>query len=159
MRILRVAIDNRRRRFEVTTRRQTWVFPYAKVDPRPTAEDRIAEVFVDDELGRQAFTYRLASGREGSVHIDSVLEYNEDPAYMADLALYRLSQEARARFEASGLSAREVAGRLGTSPTQLYRLLDPTNYTKSLRQLVGLLYVLGCEVDVHVSERSTPAAS
>ena len=83
----------------------------------------------------------------------------EDPAYRADLALYRLSQEARARFEASGLSARGVASRLGTSPTQLYRLLDPTNYTKSLRQLVGLLYVLGGEVDVHVSERSTPAAS
>ena len=43
-----------------------------------------------------------------SVHIDSVLEYNEDPGYMADLALYRLSQEERERFEAYGLSAREV---------------------------------------------------
>ena len=59
---------------------------------------------------------QLESGAEGSVHIDSVLEYNEDPGYMADLALYRLSQEARERFEASGLSAREVARSLGTSP-------------------------------------------
>ena len=32
------------------------------------------------------------------------------------------------------LSAREVARLLGTSPTQPYRLLDPTNYTKSLRR-------------------------
>lgn len=159
MKILRVSTDNRRRRFEVITRRQTFMFPYAKTDPRPSSDDRIAEVFVDDELGHEAFTYRLGSGREGSVHIDSVLEYNKDPAYMANLALYRLSQEARMRFEASGLSAREVAGRLGTSPTQLYRLLDPTNYTKSLHQLVGLLYVLGFEVDMQVSERSTYASS
>lgn len=43
---------------------------------------------------------------------------------------------------------------LDTSPTQLYQLLDPTNYAKSLRQLISLLYVLGCEVDVEIKERS-----
>ena len=73
---------------------------------------------------------------------------------MADLALYRLSQRARTRFLDSGLSAREVARSLGTSPTQLYRLLDPTNYTKSLRQLMALLHLLGCDVDDEVKERS-----
>ena len=135
------------------------MFPYAKAEPIPMTDDRIVEVFVDPELGREAFTYRLESGAEGSVHIDSVLEYNEDPGYMADLALYRLSQEARERFEASGLSAREVARSLGTSPTQLYRLLDPTNYTKSLRQLMALLYLLGCDVDVEVRKRGPHAAS
>ncbi len=54
---------------------------------------------------------------------------------------------------------REVARRLGTSPTQLSRLLDLTNYTKSLRQLLGLLVVLGCDVDVAVTERAPRAAS
>ncbi len=159
MKIQTVTANNRRHLFEVQTRRQTLVFPYAKTDPAPSSDDRVSEVFVDPELGREGFTYRLASGVEGSVHIDSVLEYNEDPAYMADLALYRLSQQARARFEASGLSAREVARSLGTSPTQLYRLLDPTNYTKSLRQLMALLYLLGCDVDVEVKERRPRAAS
>ena len=110
-------------------------------------------MFVDPELGREGFTYRLASGAEGSVHVDAVLEYNEDPSFMAELALYRLTQEARERFETSGLSVREVARWLGTSPAQLYRLLDPTNYAKSMRQLVALLYVLGCEVNVRVTER------
>jgi hypothetical protein len=110
-------------------------------------------VYVDPELGREGFTYRLTSGQEGSVHIDDVLEYNEDPAYMAELTMYRLSQAARAKFEASGLSSREVARWLGTSPAQLYRLLDPTNYTKSLRQLFSLLYLLGCEVDIEVKDR------
>lgn len=78
---------------------------------------------------------------------------------MADLVLYGLTQAARTRFESSGLSTREVARSLGTSPTQLYRLLDPTNYAKYLRQLMALLYLLGCDVDVGVTERRGRAAS
>jgi hypothetical protein len=159
VKIARVTANNRRHLFEVHTRREDFVFPYAKGEPVPTADDHIVEVFVDPELGREGFTYRLESGAEGSVHIDSVLEYNQDPGYMADLALYRLSQEARRRYEASGLSAREVARSLGTSPTQLYRLLEPTNYTKSLRQLIALLYLLGCDIEVEVKERAPRAAS
>lgn len=153
MKILSVVANNRKRAFEVRLRSRTLVLPYAKVDPRPSANDRISEVFVDSELGREAFTYRLASGAEGSVHVDAVLEYNDDPSYMAELTLYRLTQEARERFEASGLTVREVARWLGTSPAQFYRLLDPANYAKSVRQLISLLYVLGCEVDLRVTER------
>ena len=78
---------------------------------------------------------------------------------MADLTLYRLTQDARTHFENSGLSTREVARSLGTSPTQLYRLLDPTNYAKSVRQLMALLYLLGCDIDVEVKERPSRAAS
>lgn len=52
-------------------------------------------MYVDPELGREGFTYQLSSGAEGSVHIDAVLEYNEDPSYMAELTMYRLTQEAR----------------------------------------------------------------
>jgi hypothetical protein len=159
VKILGVEANNRRRLFEVRTRRETFVFPYAKVHPVPSAGDRVAEVFADPELGREAFTFRLASGAEGSVHIDAVLEYNEDPSYLADLTLYRLTQEARTRLENSGLSTREVARSLGTSPTQLYRLIDPTNYSKSLRQLMALLYLLGCDVDVEVKERRRRAVS
>lgn len=159
MKITAVTTDNRKRRFEVKTRRQIFMFPYAKANPAPTSSDRVAEVFVDAELGREAITYRLASGAEGSVHIDAVLEYNEDPSYMADLTLYRLTQEARSRLDTSGLSVREVARSLGTSPAQLYRLLDPTNYTKSLRQLMSLLFLLGCDVDVEVKTRRSRAAS
>jgi hypothetical protein len=153
MKILNVEANNRKHVFEVRTRRQTLVFPYAKTDPAPSPADRVVEVFVDPELGREGFTYRLNSGAEGSVHIDAVLEYNEDPSYLAELTLYRLTAEARERFESSGLSVRQVSQLLDTSPTQLYRLLDPTNYSKSLRQLLSLLYVLGCEIDVEVKDR------
>ena len=63
------------------------------------------------------------------------------------------------RYEASGLSAREVARLLDTSPTQLYRFLDPTNHAKSLKQLVSLLYLLGAEVEVEVRNRPRRRAS
>ncbi|MGH9090212.1 MAG: hypothetical protein ACRDZR_02350 [Acidimicrobiales bacterium] len=154
MKITGVTANNRRRVFEMATRRASYVMPYAKVDPTPSPRDRIAEVFVDPELGREGFTYILESGAEGSVHVDSVLEYNEDPSYMADLALYELTVEARRRFEESGLSTREIARLLGTSPAQLYRLLDPTNSSKSVRQLILLLYALGFHVELAVRERS-----
>jgi hypothetical protein len=153
MKIVGVVANNRKHVFEVRSRRQTLLFPYPKADPSPTAGDRIVDVFVDPELGREGFTYRLSSGAEGSVHIDDVLEYNEDPTYMAELAMYKLTLEARERFERSQLSAREVARWLSTSPTQLYRLLDPANYAKSLTQLISLLYLLGAEVDVEVTDR------
>lgn len=154
MKITGVTANNRKRVFEVETRKGAYVMPYAKVDPMPSPRDRIAQVYVDAELGREGFTYVLESGAEGSVHIDSVLEYNEDPSYMANLALYELTVEARRRFEESGLSAREVARWLGTSPAQLYRLLDPTNYSKSVKQLILLLYVLGFQLKLAVRKRS-----
>lgn len=153
MKILGVVADNRRRVFEVRTRSGTYVFPFSECDPPPSPDDRLVDVSVDAELGREGFTYELKSGSHGSVHIDAVLDYSEDPALMAELALYRLTAEAREKFEQSPLSAREVARRLGTSPTQLYRLLDPSNYTKSLKQMVALLYVLGYEVDVELTAR------
>jgi hypothetical protein len=153
MKITEVIGNSRRRMFEVRTRRGTLAFPYSECDPPPSPEDRLASVFVDPELGREGFTYELESGAQGSVHIDAVLEYNQDPSYMAELALYRLTTEAQEKFNQSPLSAREVARRLGTSPAQLYRLLDPTNYTKSLKQMFSLLYVLGYEVDVELTAK------
>lgn len=160
MKLVKVVGNNRKHLFEVHLHDRDLAMPYSKVDPAPSANDRLTEVFVDPELGREGFTYRLRSGKEGSVHIDSVLEYNEDPSYLAELTMYRLTQAARERFDASELSAREISRRLGTSPAQLYRLLDPTNYTKSLRQLFSLLHLLGYEIDVDVKERSPrPLAS
>lgn len=159
MKIVGVEANNRKRAFEVRTRRDTYLFPYSVCTPAPSREDRVVETYVDLELAREGFTYVTESGEEGSIHVDSVLEYNEDPAHLADLALYRLTTQARERFDASSLSAREVARRLDTSPAQLYRLLDPTNYTKSVRQLLSLLYVLGWEVDVEIKPRGVGSAA
>jgi hypothetical protein len=53
-----------------------------------------------------------------------VLEYNQDPTYLRDLLLYRLTLEAQKRVAESPLSKREIVRSLGTSAAQLYRLLD-----------------------------------
>jgi len=73
------------------------------------------------------------------VHVEQVLEYNQDPTYLRDLLLYRLTLEAQKRVAKSPLSKREIVRRLGTSAAQLYRLLDQTNYRKSVDQLLALL--------------------
>lgn len=154
MKIRGVAANNRKKAFEIRTYKRVYDFPYALTDPRPGPDDTVERIYVDDELGREGFTYVLASGREGSVHVDSVLEYNKDPSYIADLVLYKLTLEARKRMDSSRLSKREVIRRLGTSASQLYRLLDPANNRKSLRQLMSLLAVLGYEVEIEVARSS-----
>lgn len=152
MTIRNVIVNNRKRQLELRVRSgKVFPVPFVKLDPRPTPKDRIAKAYVDRELGSEAVTYVLESGAEGSVHIDHALEYNEDPAYLADLVIHKLTVEARRRADQSGLSRRELARRLSTSVPQLYRLLDPANTRKSLGQLVALLHLLDCEVDFVVN--------
>lgn len=124
--------------------------PYSKVGPAPSKSDPTKSVYVDEELGREGFTYILKSGAEGSVHIDSVLEYNEDPRYMRDLLLYNLTIEAQRCMKASPLSQREIMRRAGTSASQVTRLLDLGNRTKTVDKLVVLLGAMDCEVELTV---------
>ncbi len=154
MKIRSARLNNRRRMFELTAGQRSFQFPYAKAQPSPTPADPVVELSIDRELGSEAVTYRLDSGREGTVHIEQVLEYDQDPGYLRDLLLYRVTLEAQARLEASELSRREIIRRLGTSPAQFYRLLDPTNRRKSLDKMLALLAVLDCEVDLVVRPKS-----
>jgi hypothetical protein len=154
MKVRRAVVNNRKAQLELIVRSgKVFPVPYAKLDPRPTSKNRVREAYVDKELGSEAVTYVLESGAEGSVHIDHALEYNEDPSYLAELLIHKLTVEARRRAERSGLSRRELARRLGTSVPQLYRLLDPGNTRKGLGQLIGLLHLLDCEVELVVNPR------
>jgi hypothetical protein len=72
--------NNLKKVFEVGTSTKTLVFPFSKPAPGPTTEDPVTELSVDAEAGREAFTYVLHSGRTGTVHVEQVLEYNQDPA-------------------------------------------------------------------------------
>ncbi len=154
MKIRTVKANNRRKAFEVTVRGRRLVFPFARLEVQPTADDPLGKVFVDKELGSEGFTYVLGSGREGTVHVEDVLEYNQDPDYLRDVLLYRLTLEAQKRIAATAISKREIIRRLGTSPTQLYRLLDQTNYRKSVDQMLRLLQVLDCDVELVVRAKS-----
>ena len=159
MKIRKVIPNNRKKAFEVHTYGKTYLFPYAVVRPTSTKENKVIDTYVDKELGHEGFVYVLASGEEGTVHIDHVLEYNKDPSYMADMFLYKLTLWAQEAVKKSPLSTREIIRRLRTSPTQYYRLLDQTKYNKSVRQLITLLHIVDYEVEVVLkgpSTQSTP---
>jgi len=155
MKVTTVKANHRRRAFEIKVRGTTYVYPFAKSDPPPQASDRVVDIFIDKEIASEGFTYVLDSGREGTVHVEQVLEYNQDPGYLRDLLLYKLTLEAQKRVEASPVSKRELIRRLGTSASQFYRLLDQTNTKKSLGQLLSLLHILDCDVDLVVRDRHT----
>jgi hypothetical protein len=154
VKIRSVKANNRRRVFEVRVGAAVLPLPYSKAEPAPGPDELVVRVAIDEELAREAFGFELRSGRSGMVHVEQVLEYNQDPSYMRDLLLYKLTLEAQARVVASPLSKREIVRRLGTSAAQLYRLLDQTNYAKSIDQMVNLLRVLDCEVDLVIRART-----
>ena len=83
-----------------------------------------------------------------------MLDYNRDPAYLRDVLLHKLTIEVLLLLESSGLSKREIIRRLGTSPAQVYRLLDPGNRRKTVDGMLRLLGVLGCNVDLVVRART-----
>jgi len=154
MKIRSVKLNNKKKIFEVKTSTKNYVFPYVKATPAPAADDPITRVTVDKEIGSEGISFEMASGKTGTVHIEQILEYNQDPNYLRDLLLYKLTLEVQKRMAQSPLAKREIIRRLGTSATQLYRLLDQTNYEKSVDQLVSLLQVLDCDVDLVVRAKS-----
>ena len=155
MKIRSVKQNNRRKAFEVRTRNKTFYYPYSRLGLQPEFGNKVADACVDTEVGGEGFTYVLESGDEGTVHVEQVLEYNEDPTYLRDLLLYKLTLEAQKRVDSSPLSKREIFRRLDTSASQFYRLLDQTNYRKSIGQLLSLLHILDCDVDVVVRDRKS----
>ena len=70
MKIRSVTYDNRTKAFKVTTHGKLHSFPYAKLPARRSRTSLVTNVYVDDELGNEAFTYELDSGEEGTVDLD-----------------------------------------------------------------------------------------
>ncbi|HKW15434.1 MAG TPA: hypothetical protein VJS69_13180 [Candidatus Krumholzibacteria bacterium] len=155
MKIQSVRFNNRKKAFEVRMRNRVFVYPYARAQPGGIADDLVREVSIDPEVGREGFSYVLESGREGTVLAEQVLDYNEDPDYLRQMLLYKLTLEAQKRLASSALSKREIIRRLGTSATQFYRLIDQTNTQKSFGQLLSLLHILDCSVDFVVKKRKS----
>jgi len=144
----------RKRALEIEAGDRCFTVPYAKLRLVPTPEDPVVEIYPDPEIACEGFTYRLESGAEDTLHLDSVLEITLDPDYLQGLFLHRLTCEALDGLEESGLGKRQIARQLGTSTSQLYRLLDPTNTGKSVGQMLALLHLLDRRVDVQVRKKA-----
>jgi len=159
MKIIDIEYNNREKNISVVTAKSVFSYPFAKLDPPSTKNNPLDSVWIDEDFGREAFSYTLADSKSGTVHIDHVLEYNKDPNYMTELLLYKLTIEAKKHVDSTLLSKREIIRRLGTSPSQYYRLLDQTNVTKSINKMLNLLQVLGCEIDVVFHDGDTKSES
>lgn len=147
MRIKSVSVNNRKKGFEIGTVKGDLFFPFSKLRLVPSEMDWVKTVYVDKELGLQGITYVLESGAEDSLMVDAFLEYNGDPEYFRKLFLHNLTVRVLRLVEESGLSKREIARKLCTSPAQLYRLLDTANYKKTTDQLFKILVVLGYDLE------------
>jgi len=153
VKIRAVSANNHMKAFEVRVGRRSLSYPYAKLAQPPSSDDPVAAVLPDPEAGNEAFTYRLESGIEDTVHVDAVLEYNQDPGYLNALLVHQLRVEVRKAIAESTLAKRELCRRLATSPSQLYRLLDHRRSATSAGQLLAILHLLGREVEFVVREK------
>lgn len=159
MKITRVTADNRKRAFLVAaSNRNLYSFPYSRLDPAPTREDSIRRVYVDRELAEKGFTYVLRSGKESSVLLDQVLEYNGDPDRFVKMLRHKLTLRARAILKGSSIRKREVIRRMKTTPAHFYRLLDLRFEHKTLDQIVKLLAALDCPVEIAFPRKGKRAA-
>ena len=104
MKIRSVEHNNRKKAFEIKTSNRTLQFPYSKLELQPYGDHPIDRVYVDKELASEGFTYVLKSGKNGTVHIEQVLEYNQDPSYLREVIIYKLTVAAQRRLEKSALS-------------------------------------------------------
>jgi hypothetical protein len=150
VKIDRVRANNRKKAFEVTIAGDEFAFPYSECDVVPSAADPIERVYIDPELAHEGFTYVLRSGAEDAVLGDHVLWFHQEPDFVRGVLLYGLTLEAQKRVAESRVSRNEILRRTGTSASQLVRLLDQRNTTKSIDKMVELLVALGCSVEMKV---------
>ena len=125
----RVVFNNRRRAFEVQLGSLTFWFPYACAQIHKG--EHVARLVMDRRDGREAFRYyvragRRELGRSGTIDVNDVLDFPSQQ--IASRMRRKLAREAR-----------------------FYRLLDDRDETASIAQLLQLLEVLGCQVDVVVT--------
>lgn len=147
MKIKKVQVNNSKKCLEVATAKAKWSLPFVKLRLIPTSDNPIKTIYVDKEIGSRGITYQLESGEEDTVPLDAFLDYNMDPEYMHKIHLYKLTVLALEAIEHLGLSKREVARKMRTSPAQLYRLLNTANYKKTIDQMVKLLACLGYDLE------------
>ena len=126
--------------------------PFARMQPRPTRANPIVEIGWDPDIGRHGPAYELKSGEQGAVLWDHALSVNEDPDYRARICEHRLRAELQKMLQqaAAGKSVRKLAEELGTSTSQVVRLLDP-NRGGSLDALARALFKLGVTLEIRAA--------
>lgn len=142
--------DNKKRLIEIETAKGSLSLPFAKLMTSPTSSNPIEELYVDKELASTAVTYQLKDGSVDSIPLDAFLDFNKDPDYLREAEMHRLTVLANKLLKESGISKREICRRMETSMSQLARILDTSNYSKTFDQLIKLFTIMGTEVKIEV---------
>lgn len=99
----------------------------------------------DSEAGRHSFYFILDNGKKEFIPFDQPLHIAQNPEYVKQNTLYEVTKQLNQFIEQARVPKRELARRLGTSMSQLSRLLDTANYNKELARLIELAALLNYE--------------
>lgn len=138
----KVEFDNKKRLFHLQyTSGLKLECPYSALDIR----DKVVEAGPDQEVGRHSFYFILSNGKKDYVPYDQPLHIAQNPEYMKEQTLYKVTKQINHFIKQERVPKRELARRLGTSMSQLARLLDTTNYKKELSRLIEIAAMLNYE--------------
>lgn len=137
-----VKFDNKKKAFHLEyTSGLKIECPYSALGIR----GRVLEAGPDEESGRHSFYFVLDNGKKDFVPFDQPLYIVQHPEYVKHQTLYEVTKKLNRFIEQEKVPKRELARRLGTSLSQLARLLDTTNYKKELSRLIELAAMLNYE--------------
>jgi hypothetical protein len=106
---------------------------------------RVAAAGVDPESGDHAFYFERHPGKAVFVPYDEPLRIAGEPEYAKHQAIFQMTKRLNDFIGRQGVAKRELARRMGTSLSQLARLLDTTNYKKEMARLIELARILDYE--------------
>ncbi|HSA58665.1 MAG TPA: helix-turn-helix transcriptional regulator [bacterium] len=138
----KVGFDNKKRAFHLEYTSGLKVdCPYSALG----IHDKVVEVGPDPEVGRHSFYFTLNNGKKEYVPYDQPLHIVQNPEYVRENTLYEMTKLLNQLIREAKVPKRELARRLGTSMSQLSRLLDTTNYKKELSRLIEIAAMLNYE--------------
>lgn len=138
----KVQFDNKKRLFHIEYASGLKIeCPYSALQIR----GKVIDAAPNKDVGRHSFYFVLDKGQKHFVPFDQPLHIAQNPEYVKQHTLYEVTKKLNEFIEQEKVPKRELARRLGTSMSQLLRLLDTTNYKKELSRLIELAAMLNYE--------------
>ena len=138
----KVKLDNKKRVFHLEyTSGLKMECPYSALG----IKGKVVQASSDSEAGCHSFYFVLENGKKEFVPFDQPLHIAQNPEYVKQQTLYEVTKQLNEFIKRAKTPKRELARRLGTSLSQLSRLLDTTNYKKELSRLIELAAMLNYE--------------
>ena len=143
--------DNRKRTLAITyTSGKSVEVHYGQLGIRK----KVAQVWVDKETRGRSVGIRLLDGTEETMPYDQPLALVKDPEYLLRCQMERVVARIREVLARKRIAKRYVAAQLGTSDSQIQRLLNPDILHKNLEQLYRIATLAGLEFKWKIIRRA-----